>query len=140
MAEPIALAISTVGLLVPIVQVLQGSIKVADLWSARGLNYPRQPTAVERHIRTTYGDFVYMLLKLYLPGVTDQMEHIDGDVLHNGDEVIHEFRKSYVNDCNMTSVAVSIYSIYLFLFSRADQGSRELLLLKSPSLHSLCQL
>ena len=109
MAEPIALAISTVGLLVPIVQVLQGSIKVADLWSTRGLNYPRQPTAVERHIRTTYGDLAYILLKLYLPGVIDRMEHIDGDVLHNGDEVIHEFRKSYVNDCNMTSVAVSTY-------------------------------
>ncbi|KAG4429661.1 hypothetical protein IFR05_014865 [Cadophora sp. M221] len=82
--------------------------KIFEIWDGTGRRYPRQQTAVEQHIRATYGNLAYRILQDSMPGVTDLMEHIDGDVLHKNDDVVLEFRRSYVNDCNMTSVAGAI--------------------------------
>ena len=61
----------------------------------------------EQHLLSKYGLWSVVLFRVLMPGMYGQLEHIDQYVLHSEDEVVLEFRKSYVNDCNMTSVAVS---------------------------------
>jgi hypothetical protein len=61
----------------------------------------------ERHLLLKYESWSVAVFRMLMPRMYGQLEHIDQYVLRSKDEVLLEFRKSYVNDCNMTSVAVS---------------------------------
>ena len=75
----------------------------------------QEPEGVtESHIRKKYGAFVLSAVHFLMPSLISQLKHIDQYVLHGKDEILLEFRKSYINDCNMTSVAVSLLN-FLFL-------------------------
>ena len=110
--DPISFTSTTIGVIVAALQI-QSAISRSFNQIDKYLD--REPeSATESHIRTTHGAFVLNAVRFLMPSVSSQLKHIDQYVLHGKDDILLEFRKSYINDCNMTSVAVNL-SNFLFL-------------------------
>lgn len=113
--DPISVTSSTISVFVAALQILKISHSTIRSFNQIDKYLDREPESVtESHIRTKHGSFVLNAVRFLMPSVSSQLKHIDQYVLHGKDDILLEFRKSYINDCNMTSVAVSL-SNYLFL-------------------------
>lgn len=108
--DPISVTSSTIG-------VIAGALQLLKIISFNQIDkhLDREPESfTESHIRTKHGTFLLNAIRFLMPSVSSQLKHIDQYVLHGKDDILLEFRKSYINDCNMTSIAVSL-SNFLFL-------------------------
>jgi hypothetical protein len=113
--DPISATSSIISVFVVALQIFQTSQSVFRSFNQIDKYLDREPESVtESHIRTKHGTFVLNAIRFLMPSVSSQLKHIDQYVLHGKDDILLEFRKSYINDCNMTSVAVSL-SNFLFL-------------------------
>jgi hypothetical protein len=113
--DPISFTSSTISVIVAALQILKVGWSVIGSFNQIDKYLDREPESVtESHIRTKHGAYVLNAVRFLMPSVSSQLKHIDQYVLHGEDDILLEFRKSYINDCNMTSVAVSL-SNFLFL-------------------------
>ena len=113
--DPISVTSSTIVVIVAALQILGIGKSAIRSFSQIDKYLDREPeSSTESHIRTKHGAFVLNAVRFLMPSVSSQLKHIDQYVLHGKDEILLEFRKAYISDCNMTSVAVSV-SNFLFL-------------------------
>lgn len=113
--DPISATSSIISVFVAALQILKISQSEIRSFNQIDKYLDREPESVtESHIRTKHGAFVLNAVRFLMPSVSSQLKHIDQYVLHGKDDILLEFRKSFINDCNMTSVAVSL-SNFLFL-------------------------
>jgi hypothetical protein len=113
--DPISFTSSTIGVLVAVLQLLKIGQSSFRSFNQIDKYLDREPeSATELHIRKKHGVFVLNAVRFLMPSVSSQLKHIDQYVLHGEDDKLLKFRESYINDCNMTSVAVSL-SNFLFL-------------------------
>jgi hypothetical protein len=113
--DPISVASNIITVFVVALQIFKTSQSVFRSFTQIDKYLDREPESVtESHIRTKYGAFVLNAARFLIPSVSSQLKHIDQYVLPGKDDILLEFRKSYINDCNMTSITVSL-SNFLFL-------------------------
>lgn len=87
------------------------SVSYQTLKALRGLEGNlglENETPAAQNVKRRFGKVGVYLFSLCAPGVYNQLEHIESSVLRCNDSVLFEFKKSYINDCNMTSIAVRI--------------------------------
>ncbi|PVH68513.1 hypothetical protein DL98DRAFT_599456 [Cadophora sp. DSE1049] len=108
--DPISVTSSTISVIVAALQILKISQSAIRSFNQIDKYLDEEPESVtETHIGTKHGAFVLNAVRFLMPSVSSQLKHIDQYVLHGKDNILLEFRKSYINDCNMTSVAPERY-------------------------------
>ncbi|KAL5354810.1 hypothetical protein ACLOAV_000901 [Pseudogymnoascus australis] len=107
--DPISVTSNIIGVVAAAFQILNISQSAFRSFSQIDKYLDQEPESVtESHIRRKHGAFFLNAIRFLMPGVISLLQHIDADVLHGNDDILLEFRKSYINDCNMTSVAGAI--------------------------------
>ncbi|KFY69711.1 hypothetical protein V498_10440, partial [Pseudogymnoascus sp. VKM F-4517 (FW-2822)] len=105
----LAVTSNIIGVVAAAFQILNISQSAFRSFSQIDKYLDQEPESVtESHIRRKHGAFFLHAIRFLMPGVISLLQHIDADVLHGKDDILLEFRKSYINDCNMTSVAGAI--------------------------------
>ncbi len=113
--NPISFTSSAISVITIALQILKVSQSYYGFVNRIDRYLNSEPESVtESHIRTKHGALILNAIRFLMPDLSSQLKHIDQYVLHDDDNVLLKFRKSYINDCNMTSVAMSLLN-FLFL-------------------------
>jgi hypothetical protein len=98
MADPISVVGSVIGAASLGFQIFDGIRKSNQ--------FLQQPA--EAGLRTHYGVFPTLMVKILMPDVFQRVQLVEDRIFPGDDEVVIAFRNSYISDCNMTAVAVSL--------------------------------